>query len=119
MSTVETLVCLGTVGTHSVLSERPLDRPRRGLHHLPTAFFIFANLSVSTAGEHRLLFTLIKMEKSFLNQGSMVPTIDTVTSQIFSVVNTRGFDQVQPSTNLVKLCLERGAEFPLRAEERC
>jgi hypothetical protein len=83
----------------------------------PCAFFIFADLSIRKAGEYRLQFTLMKMEPVLLTQGSRVPAIDVVTSELFNAVNAKDFDQVHPSTNLVKGLLERGAGFPLKLKK--
>lgn len=84
---------------------------------LPAVFFIFADLSVRKAGEYRLEFKLMKMEPQFLFQGSTVPTLHSVTSDVFKVVNAKDFDQVQPSTNLVRGLLDRGAGFPLKLKK--
>jgi hypothetical protein len=84
---------------------------------LPAAFFIFADLSVRKAGEYRLEFKLMKMEPQLLFQGSTVPTLHSVTSDVFKVVNAKDFDQVQPSTKLVRGLLDRGAGFPLKLKK--
>lgn len=59
----------------------------------------------------------MKMEPSVLVQNSAVPTISTVISDIFDVVNAKDFDQVRPSTKLVKGLLDRGAGFPLKLKK--
>jgi len=84
---------------------------------LPATFFIFADLSVRRAGEYRLEFSLMKMDSLTMAPGSTVPIICTTTSQVFKVVNAKDFDQVQPSTSLVKGLLERGAGFPLKLKK--
>jgi hypothetical protein len=84
---------------------------------LPATFFIFADLSVRKAGEYRLEFKLMKMEPQFLSTGSTVPTLHSVTSDVFKVVNAKDFDQVQPSTKLVRGLLDRGAGFPLKLKK--
>ncbi|KAK6381955.1 hypothetical protein LTS17_003840 [Exophiala oligosperma] len=86
-------------------------------HLIPGTFFIFADLSVRRAGDYRLQFTLMKMDAEYLSQGSTVPCIDTTISVPFRVVNAKDFDQVQPSTNLVKGLLQRGAGFPLKLKK--
>ena len=43
-----------------------------------------------------------------------VPMLDVVVSNAFQAVNAKDFDQVRPSTRLVKGLLERGAPFPLK-----
>jgi hypothetical protein len=94
-------------------------KPRTGQpqRSLPAAFFIFADLSVRKAGEYRLEFKLMKMEPQLLFQGSTVPTLHSVTSDVFKVVNAKDFDQVQPSTKLVRGLLDRGAGFPLKLKK--
>ena len=57
------------------------------------------------------------MEPALLKQGAAVPAIDVVTSEKFRAVNAKDFDQVQPSTNLVKGLLDRGAGFPLKLKK--
>lgn len=84
---------------------------------LPGAFFIFADLSVRKAGQFRLEFRLMKMEPSSLLQNHAIPTIATVVSDVFNVVNAKDFDQVQPSTELVKGLLGQGAGFPLKLKK--
>lgn len=59
----------------------------------------------------------MKMSPSSLNTGSVVPVIATAVSNVFRVVNAKDFDQVQPSTRLVKGLLERGAGFPLKLKK--
>lgn len=80
-------------------------------------FFIFADLSVRKAGEYRLEFSLMKVEASTLHSGSTLPIIHSVTSSVFRVVNAKDFDQVQPSTSLVKGLIDRGAGFPLKLKK--
>ena len=46
-----------------------------------------------------------------------MPIIHSVASQIFKVVNAKDFDQVQPSTKLVRGLIERGAGFPLKLKK--
>ncbi|EXJ70513.1 uncharacterized protein A1O5_06582 [Cladophialophora psammophila CBS 110553] len=89
----------------------------RAPHNIPGAFFIFADLSLRRAGEYRLQFTLMKMEPPLLRVGATVPAHHVVTSQVFRAVNAKDFDQVQPSTNLVKGLLDRGAGFPLKLKK--
>lgn len=84
---------------------------------LPGAFFIFADLSVRKAGQFRLEFRLMKMEPSALVLNHAIPTIATVVSDVFNVVNAKDFDQVQPSTELVKGLLDQGAGFPLKLKK--
>ena len=43
--------------------------------------------------------------------------IDTIASDTFRVVNAKDFDQVHPSTRLVRGLLERGAPFPLKLKK--
>lgn len=83
----------------------------------PGAFFIFADLSVRKAGQYRLEFRLMKMDPSVLVPGSIVPTLSIAVSDVFNVVNAKDFDQVQPSTNLVRGLLDRGAGFPLKLKK--
>ena len=83
----------------------------------PGTYFIFADLSVRKAGQYRLEFRLIKMEPPALQTGSVVPTLSVIVSDVFNVVNAKDFDQVQPSTNLVKGLLDRGAGFPLKLKK--
>ncbi|KAK5030284.1 hypothetical protein LTR13_008303 [Exophiala sideris] len=84
---------------------------------IPGCFFIFADLSIRRAGDYRLQFNLMKMDPALLTPGSLVHCIDTATSAPFRVVNAKDFDQIQPSTNLVKGLLERGAGFPLKLKK--
>lgn len=83
----------------------------------PGTYFIFADLSVRKAGQYRLEFRLMKMEPPALQPGRVVPTISVIVSDVFNVVNAKDFDQVQPSTNLVKGLLDRGAGFPLKLKK--
>jgi hypothetical protein len=83
----------------------------------PGAFFIFADLSVRKAGEYRLEFSLMKMDPIYLMAGRDLPILNRVTSDIFRVVNAKDFDQVHPSTPLVKGLLERGAGYPLKLKK--
>lgn len=84
---------------------------------MPATFFIFADLSVRKAGEYRLEFSLMKMDPHFLSVGEKLPILHKVASQPFRVVNAKDFDQVQPSTALVKGLIERGAGFPLKLKK--
>ncbi len=90
---------------------------RRVNPKLPCCFFIFADLSVRKAGEYRLQFTLMRMKGENLRPGETVPNIHTTTSEPFRVVNAKDFDQVHPSTNLVKGLLQRGAGYPLKLKK--
>ena len=83
----------------------------------PGSFFIFADLSVRKAGEYRLEFKLMKMDPSYLFTGSTIPVLHIVVSEVFRVVNAKDFDQVQPSTKLVRGLLDRGAGFPLKLKK--
>lgn len=83
----------------------------------PGSFFIFADLSVRKAGEYRLEFKLMKMDLMSLSQGSTVPVLHSVVTDVFKVVNAKDFDQVQPSTPLVRGLLSRGAGFPLKLKK--
>jgi hypothetical protein len=85
--------------------------------NMPGSFFIFADLSVRKAGDYRLEFSLMKMDPAFLMVGEKLPVLHTITSQAFRVVNAKDFDQVQPSTGLVKGLIERGAGFPLKLKK--
>ncbi|EXJ95232.1 hypothetical protein A1O1_00352 [Capronia coronata CBS 617.96] len=98
-------------------SSRSAGRARREAHQVPGAFFIFADLSVRKAGEYRLRFDLMRLDDSNLVPGACVPCTNQVISQVFRVVNAKDFDQVQPSTNLVRGLLERGAGFPLKLKK--
>ncbi|RMZ82055.1 hypothetical protein DV737_g2160, partial [Chaetothyriales sp. CBS 132003] len=95
-------------------STRPRERPAS---EMPSTFFIFADLSVRKAGEYRLEFNLMKVEADKLVPGASMPIIHTVASQVFKVVNAKDFDQVQPSTKLVRGLIERGAGFPLKLKK--
>ncbi|OAP59462.1 hypothetical protein AYL99_06760 [Fonsecaea erecta] len=103
--------------TSRFLPSAPSGRLPRAPHNIPGSFFIFADLSVRRAGEYRLQFTLMKMEPPLLKVGATVPAHHVVTSQVFRAVNAKDFDQVQPSTNLVKGLLDRGAGFPLKLKK--
>lgn len=46
-----------------------------------------------------------------------LPMIHICASQTFKVVNAKDFDQVHPSTRLVRGLLERGAPFPLKLKK--
>ncbi|EXJ89194.1 hypothetical protein A1O3_02260 [Capronia epimyces CBS 606.96] len=96
---------------------RSTNRAQREPHQIPGAFFIFADLSVRKAGEYRLSFVLMKLATGKLVPGECVPHTDRAVSQVFRVVNAKDFDQVQPSTNLVRGLLERGAGFPLKLKK--
>lgn len=84
---------------------------------VPSTFFIFADLSIRKAGEYRLEFSLMKMDPRYLVTGESLPTIYSCASQVFRVVNAKDFDQVQPSTSLVKGLVDRGAGFPLKLKK--
>jgi hypothetical protein len=96
---------------------KPSNPPTRPPEQMPGTFFIFADVSVRKAGEYRLQFTLMKMDSVHLSQGSIVPSVHTITSDVFRVVNAKDFDQVQPSTDLVRGLLDRGAGFPLKLKK--
>ncbi|KAJ4512893.1 hypothetical protein HRR78_005763 [Exophiala dermatitidis] len=98
-------------------SSRHKAKSQREPHQIPGTFFIFADLSVRKAGEYRLRFDLMKLSDDKFQAGSSVPTTHSVVSDVFKVVNAKDFDQVQPSTNLVKGLLERGAGFPLKLKK--
>ncbi|ETN39375.1 uncharacterized protein HMPREF1541_05598 [Cyphellophora europaea CBS 101466] len=89
----------------------------RPVYGLPCTFFIFADLSVRKAGEYKLEFSLMKMEPGYLMAGEKLPILHTVASHVFRVVNAKDFDQVQPSTPLVRGLIERGAGFPLKLKK--
>lgn len=55
----------------------------------------------------------MKIDPSAMN----LPMIYICASQVFRVVNAKDFDQVHPSTHLVKGLLERGAPFPLKLKK--
>jgi hypothetical protein len=59
----------------------------------------------------------MKMDAHFLSVGEKLPIIHKIVSQPFRVVNAKDFDQVQPSTPLVKGLIERGAGFPLKLKK--
>ena len=84
---------------------------------MPCTFFIFADLSVRKAGEYRLEFNLMKVEAMTLVPGASMPILHNVATQVFRVVNAKDFDQVQPSTTLVRGLIERGAGFPLKLKK--
>ncbi|OCT53979.1 hypothetical protein CLCR_10971 [Cladophialophora carrionii] len=86
-------------------------------HEIPGTFFIFADISLRKAGEYRLLFTLMKMGSDALKPGSRLPFIDVVVSDMFRAVNAKDFDQVHPSTPLVRGLLSSGAGFPLKLKK--
>lgn len=46
-----------------------------------------------------------------------IPMISVVVSNVFEVVRAKDFDQVNPSTKLVRGLLERGAPFPLKLKK--
>jgi hypothetical protein len=94
-------------------AEGPSNSNPTSTTSLPGAFFIFADLSVRRAGTYRLHFTLMKIEP----QARIVPMIDIIASDPFRVVNAKDFDQVHPSTRLVRGLLERGAPFPLKLKK--
>lgn len=83
----------------------------------PGAFFIFADLSIRKAGQYRLEFRLMKMNPGLLTPGSYLPMVAIAVTDSFHVVNAKDFDQVQPSTRLVKGLLDRGAGFPLKLKK--
>ncbi|KAH0841066.1 velvet complex protein [Fonsecaea pedrosoi] len=103
--------------TSRFLPNTTRGRLPRAPHNIPGSFFIFADLSLRRAGEYRLQFTLMKMEPPLLRVGATVPAHHVVTSQVFRAVNAKDFDQVQPSTNLVKGLLDRGAGYPLKLKK--
>lgn len=81
----------------------------------PGLFFIFPDMSVRKAGQYRMCFRLMKMN---MEPGqTTLPTIDQVMSDVFNVVNAKDFDQVQPSTQLVRGLVERGAGYPLKLKK--
>ena len=59
----------------------------------------------------------MKVEAATLVPGSSIPTLHSVASQVFKVVNAKDFDQVQPSTVLIRGLIERGAGFPLKLKK--
>ena len=54
---------------------------------------------------------------ALLNPGGTVPIISSVRSSVFRVVNAKDFDQVHPSSRLVRGLLQRGAGFPLKLKK--
>lgn len=81
----------------------------------PGLFFIFPDMSVRKAGQYRMCFKLMKMN---MEPGqTSLPTISTIISDVFNVVNAKDFDQVQPSTQLVRGLVERGAGYPLKLKK--
>jgi hypothetical protein len=90
---------------------------KRQPHDIPGAFFIFADISLRKAGEYRLLFTLMKMGCDALKPGSRLPFVSVVVSDMFRAVNAKDFDQVHPSTPLVRGLLSSGAGFPLKLKK--
>ena len=99
------------------LSSKRQEAPQTYGPQIPGCFFIFADLSIRRAGDYRLQFNLMKMDPALLRPGSLVHSMDSVTSATFRVVNAKDFDQIQPSTNLVKGLRERGAGFPLKLKK--
>ena len=60
----------------------------------------------------------MKMEPMALaNPGGTVPIVSSVRSSVFRVVNAKDFDQVHPSSRLVRGLLQRGAGFPLKLKK--
>ena len=55
----------------------------------------------------------MKIDPSAVN----LPMINVTASNVFKVVNAKDFDQVHPSTKLVRGLLERGAPFPLKLKK--
>ena len=121
-----------TMPTHPVTTDQPQDPPSpssrffaasrpdtqsRTTSPTPSTFFIFADLSVRKAGEYRLEFSLMKMDATYLSTGSHIPTTHKIASSVFRVVNAKDFDQVQPSTKLVRGLIDRGAGFPLKLKK--
>jgi hypothetical protein len=94
-----------------------IERSGSATTNMPGSFFIFADLSVRKAGDYRLEFSLMKMDPAFLMVGEKLPVLHTIISHAFRVVNAKDFDQVQPSTGLVKGLIERGAGFPLKLKK--
>ena len=93
------------------------DKDPEAYKKFPGAFFIFSDLSVRKAGQYRLEFRLMKMEPDLLAPGCLVPYLSVAVSGVFNVVNAKDFDQVQPSTNLIKGLLDRGAPYPLKLKK--
>jgi len=100
-----------------ILPSKPLPPLQRQPHLIPGTFFIFPDISIRKAGSYRLQFTLMKMDHQQLSPGGMIHSIDTAISEIFKVVNAKDFDQVQPSTALVRGLLDRGAGYPLKLKK--
>ena len=59
----------------------------------------------------------MKMDALATMKRSKIPFLHVITSEIFKVVNAKDFDQVQPSTPLVRGLLEKGAGFPLKLKK--
>lgn len=98
-------------------SSRSPAQSRRIPSQTPGVFFHFADLAVRKAGEYRLSFTLMKMDQTNLSTGAVVHGVHSVISNVFKVFNAKDFDQVQPSSELVKGLLARGAGFPLKLKK--
>lgn len=103
--------------TSRFLPVSTIRKPQRQPHQIPCAFFIFADISIRRAGEYRLKFLLMRMGAEQLVEHAKVPVIDEATSEIFRAVNAKDFDQVKPSSELVKGLLDRGAGFPLKMKK--
>ena len=100
-----------------VLAPQSMAPPERRNHNTPVTFFIFADLSVRKAGDYRLEFQLMRVDEGALAPGSTLPILNKATSEVFHVVNAKDFDQVQPSTSLVRGLIDRGAGFPLKLKK--
>jgi len=98
-------------------SNMPTARDPEAYKKFPGTFFVFPDLSVRRAGQYRLEFRLVKMDPIVLEPGSIVPMLSIVVSDVFNVVNAKDFDQVHPSTNLIKGLIDRGAAFPLKLKK--
>lgn len=97
--------------THTMQPRNPRDTK------IPSAFFIFADLSMRRAGEYRLEFALMKIVPGYLTVGGEIPILCKITSDAFRVVNAKDFDQVHPSTPLIRGLIVRGAGFPLKLKK--
>ena len=97
--------------------EAPASSGRHPDPPLPSAFFIFADISIRRAGRYRLGFQLMKIVAEALFKGATIPVLASVISEVFVVVNAKDFDQVQPSTPLVRGLIAQGAGFPLKLKK--
>lgn len=77
-------------------------------HGVRGSFFVFADLSVRSAGRYRLLFRLLKVNPTLLAKGERSYIRATVMSEIFEVYTAKEFPGMRASSALLRALRAQG-----------